>query len=759
MDADPTAGPTPAAGPAPAPESVPESAAEAARRVLATPLERIPGVGSLRAERLARLDLVTARDALLHFPREYRDFSGAHAIAALRAGDHASIAGVVESVAARTTAAGRPMLAVLVAGAAGHVRAVWFNMPFMNRRFAAGMRLVIAGVPKRSGTIWEFSHPEVRWLGEGEDPHASDWLAIYPLCEGVAQPLVRTVVKAAVDHAAAAWPEALPPETLAAKSLLPIATALREIHCPSSRAMIDAARRRFVYQELFMLQLALRMHRDRQQHDAAAPAIDVTPKLDGRIRGLFPFPFTAAQERACREIAADLRCPRPMNRLLQGDVGSGKTAVAIYAMLAAAATPVPATVTVTVAADADTRADTRAGATAAPTPGGGPAAASPTRLRYQAALMAPTELLARQHKATLEKLLAGSGVEVQLLVGGQPAAQRRRILERIRTGQAGVVVGTQALVCGEADKFRHLGLVVIDEQHRFGVHQRANLRRGAADPHVLVMTATPIPRTIALAVYGDLDVSLLDEQPPGRTPVRTYRVGPDQLDRWWEFFRTKLAGGRQGYVVVPAVDESKRDLATVSGTFEALANGPLEAFRLGLLHGRLPQREKAAVMDAFRAGDLDVLVATSVIEVGIDVPRATIMTILDAESFGLAQLHQLRGRVARGATQGICGATTVAAAEPSPRIDAFVATTDGFALAEQDLLLRGPGELVGERQSGSPPLYLADLLRDTGIVAEARRDALDLHARDPDLADPRHERLRDVILARWGGHLGLGRIG
>jgi len=744
VDDEPTAGPAPAAGPVPPPEPSPE----AARQVLATPLERIPGVGSFRAEKLARLDLVTARDALLHFPREYRDFSGAHAVAALRAGEHASIAGGVESVAARTTAAGRPMLAVLLAGAGGHVRAVWFNMPFMNRRFAAGMRLVIAGVPKRSGTIWEFGHPEVRWLGEGEDPHASDWLAIYPLCEGVAQPLVRTAVKAAVDHAADAWPEAFPPELLAAKGLLPIATALREIHCPSSRGMMDAARRRFVYQELFMLQLALRMRRDRQRHDAAAAAIDVTPKLDGRIRDLFPFPFTAAQDRACREIAADLRSPRPMNRLLQGDVGSGKTAVAIYAMLAAAATAGPSA-----AAAPDAPPDTP------PADAAGPAAVTPARLRYQAALMAPTELLARQHMATLEKLLAGSGVEVQLLVGGQPAAQRRRILERIRAGQAGIVVGTQALVCGEADKFRHLGLVVIDEQHRFGVHQRANLRQGAADPHVLVMTATPIPRTIALAVYGDLDVSLIDEQPPGRRPVRTYRVGPDQLDRWWEFFRAKLAGGRQGYVVVPAVDESKRDLATVSGTFEALANGPLEAFRLGLLHGRLPQREKAAVMDAFRAGDLDVLVATSVIEVGIDVPRATIMTILDAESFGLAQLHQLRGRVARGAAQGICGATTAAAAVPSPRIDAFVATTDGFALAEQDLLLRGPGELVGERQSGSPPLYLADLLRDTGIVAEARRDALELHARDPDLADPRHERLREVIHSRWGGHLGLGRIG
>jgi ATP-dependent DNA helicase RecG len=361
--------------------------------------------------------------------------------------------------------------------------------------------------------------------------------------------------------------------------------------------------------------------------------------------------------------------------------------------------------------------------------------------------------------ATLERLLAGSGVEVHLLVGGQPAKERKRILDRMQSGEAGIVVGTQALVCGETAKFRHLGLVVIDEQHRFGVLQRATLQQGGTDPHVLVMTATPIPRTIAHAVYGDLDVSVLDEQPPGRQPVRTYRVGPEQLDQWWEFFCKKLAEGRQGYVVVPAVEESKRDLASIASTLEALANGPLEAFRLGLVHGRMKPKEKAAIMDSFRAGEIDVLVATSVIEVGIDVPQATLMTILDADSFGLAQLHQLRGRVARGATQGICGAVTAAADASIPRIDAFVSTTDGFALAEQDLLLRGPGELVGTRQSGAPPMYLADLLRDSSVVAEARRDALELFGRDPSLSDPSWSRLRELILKRWGEQLGLGKVG
>lgn len=712
---------------------------------LTTRLERLPGVGTARAERLAKLGLVTVRDALMHFPRDYKDFSGAHAVADLVEGEHASVAGVVTDVSSRTTFHGRVMLTVAIeAAAGGRLRAVWFNMPFMAKRFEPGMRVVLAGQPRRGRQGWELAHPEVRWLTADEQAHASEWLAIYPLAEGVQQSHVRLAVQAALEHAATIVPEALPPETLAEKNLLPIVVALRQIHCPASAEMITAAHRRFVYQELLMLQLALRMHRGQQKRAHAAPAIAVDARLDARIRARFPFEFTAAQRKVCGEIAADLARPEPMNRLLQGDVGSGKTAVATYAMLAAIATPV--------------QPPPAAGDPAS----GDPAAADPVAgdkpARYQAAIMAPTELLARQHFAGLERLLAGSGVEVQLLVGGQTAKQRQKILGRIAAGQTDIVVGTQALVCG-GPRFRQLGLVVIDEQHRFGVLQRAVLQQGEAEPHTLVMTATPIPRTIAHAVYGDLDISVLDGQPPGRQPVATYRVTPAELDRWWEFFRGKLAGGRQGYVVVPSVEESKRDLASISSAFEELANGPLEAFRLGLVHGRLKPAAKAGIMEDFRAGRLDVLVATSVIEVGIDVPQATIMTILDAESFGLAQLHQLRGRVARGPTRGICGAVTGSGDEPHPRVDAFVASCDGFELAEQDLRLRGPGDLVGTRQSGAPPLYLADLLRDGAVVAEARRDALAVFEADPELADPKYDRLRKLVIDRWGEMLGLGQVG
>jgi len=720
-----------------------DAAAPSLEPSLATRLERLPGVGTTRGEKLAKLGLVTVRDALMHFPRDYKDFSGVHAVADFVEGNHASVAGTVDEVASRTTLAGRTMLTVTLTVAGGRVRGVWFNMPFMARRFERGMRVVLAGQPRRGRGGWEFAHPEVRWLAGDEAAHGSEWLAIYPLAEGVQQSQVRIAVQAALEHAAGICPEAFPEAMLTEKGLLPIETALWEIHCPSSRAAIDAARRRLVYQELFMLQLALRMHRGQQTRAHAAPSIAVDTRLDARIRARFPFEFTAAQRRVCRQIAADLVNPEPMNRLLQGDVGSGKTAVAIYALLAAVATPVPK-------ADA---------AEPVGSAGPQPAAGVPARPeRYQAAIMAPTELLARQHAASLERLLAGSGVEVQLLVGGQPARERRRVVERIASGVTDIVVGTQALVCGSAT-FRHLGLVVIDEQHRFGVLQRAVLQQGVAEPHTLVMTATPIPRTIAHAVYGDLDVSVLDEPPPGRQPVATYRVPPAEVDRWWDFFRGKLATGRRGYVVVPAVEESKRDLATISATFEALAHGPLEAYRLGLVHGRLKPAAKAGIMDDFRTGRIDVLVATSVIEVGIDVPEATIMTILDAESFGLAQLHQLRGRVARGPTRGICGAVTGSGDQPHPRVDAFVETCDGFALAEKDLLLRGPGDLVGTRQSGVPPLYLADLLRDASVVAEARRDALAVFESDPFLSDAKYDRLRKLVLDRWGTMLGLGQVG
>jgi ATP-dependent DNA helicase RecG len=410
--------------------------------------------------------------------------------------------------------------------------------------------------------------------------------------------------------------------------------------------------------------------------------------------------------------------PLPMNRLLQGDVGSGKTVVAVYAMLLAVAHG------------------------------------------YQAVLMAPTEVLARQHSLTLERMLAASQVRRAQLTGGLAASQRTALLERIAAGEMDIVVGTQAII-QEDVSFAKLGLVVIDEQHKFGVRQRAVLKRAGPDPHYLVMTATPIPRSLTMTLFGDLDVSTLRDNPPGRQKVNTYLANEDQRAKWWDFFRQKLREGRQGYVVTPLVEESEAtEAASLDQTYETLANGELEAFRLGLIHGRMTPAEKDAVMDGFRNGEIQVLVSTSVVEVGVDVPNATLMTIESGHRFGLAQLHQLRGRISRGKFPGFCCVFGDPQTDESrERLKAFVSSTDGFELAEIDFRLRGPGEIFGTRQHGLPPLRIADLLRDRTILEEARRDARELVTVDPGLGREEHAKLRRMMLARYGKALDLGDVG
>jgi ATP-dependent DNA helicase RecG len=408
----------------------------------------------------------------------------------------------------------------------------------------------------------------------------------------------------------------------------------------------------------------------------------------------------------------------PMNRLLQGDVGSGKTIVAVYAMLLAVAHAA------------------------------------------QVVLMAPTEVLAHQHVETLERLLAGSHTRLGLLTGGQTPRARQDLLAEIASGEIQIVIGTQAVVSSEVP-FARLGLVVIDEQHKFGVRQRAALKNSSVHPHYLVMTATPIPRTVSMTLFGDLDVTTLTDSPPGRQNVHTYFPPEEDRARWWEFFRKKLREGRQGYVIVPLVDGSEQvQAANLEETYEHLANGELEAFRIGLVHGRLTPGEKLAAMDAFRGGQTQVLVATSVVEVGVDVANATLMAIEGAERFGLAQLHQLRGRISRGSFPGYCclfaNARTDEAIE---RIKAFVDSNDGFRLAEIDFAMRGPGDLLGTKQHGLPPLRIADLTRDAAVVEEARRDARELVAADPGLAQPDHALLRRMALVRYGKSLDLGDVG
>jgi ATP-dependent DNA helicase RecG len=686
--------------------------------LLATPVQFLKGVGPQRAELLDRLGLHAARDVLFFFPRDYQDLTDEREVDQLEEGKIQSVRGVVEDIELRTTAAGGYVLGVLIRGGGGHLRGLWFNQPFMRDKFAFGQRVMFSGKPKYEGLVWQMHHPRAEILDSDEEEPAGKILPVYPLTEGLQQWQARKIVRGVVEEYAAVLDEVFPPEYLAAHDLLPLCQALPEIHFPSGQESLARARRRLVYQELFILQLALAVKR-RQQHDLRrAPALEATAKIDARIRRLFPFELTPGQQQAIAEIAADMAGPLPMNRLLQGDVGSGKTIVAVYAMLLAIAHG------------------------------------------FQAVLMAPTEVLAQQHALTLGKLLSASQVRRAQLTGGLTASQRAALLRQIAAGEIDLVVGTQAIIQEDVELPR-LGLVVIDEQHKFGVRQRATLKKAGLDPHYLVMTATPIPRTVTMTLFGDLDVSTLPDSPPGRQKVNTYLAGEDKRSRWWDFFRGKLREGRQGFVVVPLVEESDQASAvSLEETYEALANGELEAFRLGLIHGRMSADEKDAVMDDFRSGRIQVLVCTSVVEVGVDVPNATLMTIESGQRFGLAQLHQLRGRISRGSFPGFCCVFADArTAEAEKRLKAFISTTDGFELAETDFRLRGPGELFGTRQHGMPPLRIADLLRDAGILEEARRDARDLVAADPGLSLPQHERLRRMTLTRYGLALELGDVG
>jgi ATP-dependent DNA helicase RecG len=685
---------------------------------LATPVQFLKGVGPQRAEILERLDLHTARDVLFFFPRTYQDMTDLREIQQLEEDKLQSVSGAVEDMDLRGSQPGKCVLGVLIRSEGGHLRGLWFNQPYMLDKFKIGQRVVFAGKPKLQGLVWQMSHPKVDWLGEDGEAPRGRILPVYPLTEGIQQWQMRKVVAETVAAFGNLLEEIFSEDYLRAHDLWPLVRAIEQIHSPDGTEQLAAARRRLAYQELFLLGLALAVRR-RQQHDLRqAPPLPATAQIDARIRRLFPFELTASQRQALAEIGVDMGKPQPMNRMLQGDVGSGKTVVALYAMLLAVAHG------------------------------------------HQAVLMAPTEILAGQHALTIQRFLTGSQVRRAELTGGMPARQRAAALEEIAAGRIDLIVGTQA-VLQEDVRFAKLGLVVIDEQHKFGVRQRAALKHSGPDPHYLVMTATPIPRTVTMSLFGDLDVSTLSDSPPGRQKVHTYLAGEERRERWWEFARKKLSEGRQGYVVAPLVDESEHSEAlSLQETYESLANGELEAFRLGLIHGRMTSEEKDAVMERFRQGEIQVLVSTSLIEVGVDVPNATLMTIESGERFGLAQLHQLRGRISRGKHPGFCCVFASAGTEEAAeRLKAFVETADGFQLAEIDFRLRGPGELFGTRQHGLPPLRVADLLTDAELLDEARRDALALVAADPGLALPENLALRQRMLARYGKALDLGDVG
>lgn len=676
---------------------------------LSTPAQFIPGVGPARAVLLERLELRTVEDVLFNLPRDVLDLSRVTKVRQLEADKLQTVKGRVVDRDARLTKTGKTMTAVLLDCGDGYVRGLWFNQPWMIKRFADQQLVLFSGKPKWKTGRWEFSNPEIQYLDTDDADAAGEVLPRYHLTEGLRMFEMRRIARSAVEHFVDLVPDHLPEEFRIAHKLPRRKDAIRGLHCPKTMAEFQAAKRRLVFEDLLEFQIGLALRRRAWKRGPPAPPLPVNAKIDSRARRLFPFQFTAGQNRAIEDICKDMASDQAMHRLLQADVGAGKTAVAIYAMLVAVANG------------------------------------------HQALLMAPTELLATQHWNTLDTLLAESRVERRLLTGSLTESQRRQTLEDLESGRAQLVVGTQALI-QKGVRFAKLGLVVIDEQHKFGVAQRAHFGHGATAPHVLVMTATPIPRSLCLTQFGDLDVTSVTELPAGRQRIETHRVFSEPTrQRAWDFIQQQLRAGRQAFIVCPRVGASDTEdenslvswLQTLApnnaetaasndmplaaeAAFAKLTTGELKGFRVGLVHGHMPRDERAATMERFRAGELQALVSTTVIEVGVDVPNATLMAIFHAERFGLSQLHQLRGRVGRGKFQGYCFLFTDAEdPDALKRLYAVETSTNGFQIAEADFELRGPGDVLGTRQHGELPLRVANIVRDQDILLETRHAAWD----------------------------------
>lgn len=685
----------------------------------AKPVQFLKMIGPRRAASMQKLGIFTVKDLLYHFPRRYEDRSKLLPAGACSHGEVATIRGRVLAAQDVKPRRGLTITKLAVNDGTGIFYAVWFNQPFIKKMLPVGSEIFVTGkIDKNYGPV-QVMVDDYEIAAEGGDPLGAGRLVpIYPLAGQLNQRLIRTVIKTVLDEASPKAAEFLPASLLEKYKLPVFADALVNIHFPDCRDKLEAARRRFIFEELFLLQLGLAIRRSA----VTSRRKEYRCRPDGRLTGAFidnlPYRLTGDQSSVWEEISADMESPFPMQRLLQGDVGSGKTVVAILALLKA------------------------------------------VENGLQGALMAPTEILAEQHYLVIKEALASVGVEAGLLTGSTPKKEKQLLRQRIAEGDLKLLVGTHALIQQDI-VFKKLGLVVVDEQHRFGVRQRAALQYKGGCPDTLVMTATPIPRTLALTLYGDLDLSVISEMPPGRIPVKTYAVLPSALHKVYKMAVSELRRGRQVYIVCPLVEESeKMDLQAATEIAEELAAGEFRNYRVRLLHGRMKAAEKEEIMTAFRQGEIDVLVATTVIEVGVDVPNATVMVVLDADRFGLAQLHQLRGRVGRGSHQSYCLlVANPRTEEAKARLKAMTLTADGFALAEEDLRLRGPGEFQGTRQSGLLELKIADIVRDGHIFQIARQEAQILVGSDPNLTRLENSRLLAEIKARYsgaGGYIGIG---
>jgi ATP-dependent DNA helicase RecG len=718
-----TAKPSPQSSPppsAPATASPVAASPTASAFDLESPVEVLDHVGQTRARDFRRIGLNKLGDLLEYFPRDYVFESAEGSIADLKADQIHTVRG--EVVAADYLSGGRrSRFEATLSDGTGKLAMVWFNSAWLRTKLHPGQNVRVRGRVKFFRNLPQMANP--KWeLIDAEDkvePLTAEKLRpIYAATAGLSSEFLGSIIDANLNAASSHVEEFYDRALLDKRYLIGRADAYRLIHRPANLLDAKQARRRLVFDELMLMQLGLGLSRRLRDGRVTAPVMRIDKLLDERIRARFPFTLTKAQQNSIWQIGHDLRSGHPMNRLLQGDVGSGKTVVALYAMLVAIAN------------------------------------------KMQAAILAPTEVLAEQHFLTLSRLLEGSSVHVELFTNRTKRESKGKLPKMLARGEVHLAVGTQALIQQDIE-FANLGLVVVDEQHKLGVRQRAVLKSKGYSPHYLVMTATPIPRSLALSYFADFDLSMIDELPPGRVPIVTRWLRPEKSPQAYDFIRKQVKSGRQAYLVVPKIDDDGlEESKSVRVEFDRLSKGPLKGVRLAMLHGQMTTEEKQSTMAAFRAGKVDVLVATTVIEVGIDVPNATVMLIDNAERFGLSQLHQLRGRVGRGSEESYCllisPGTTDNAQE---RLRAMTHTSDGFEIAEMDLKLRGPGEFFGTRQHGLPQMRLADITTELDLLAQAKNDALAILKADPKLSSGIHRPLREALIRQFGDALQLAQVG
>jgi ATP-dependent DNA helicase RecG len=691
-------------------EDLADKARSASGIRLLDPVQFLKGVGPRAASLLGKIGVLTAGDLLFHLPRRWEDRRCIKSIAEAVDGATETLTGTLGPIEDRRIRAGLVITKSILYDDTATLVLTWFNQPYLKRQLRAGLRLIVTGKVKRAFGSIEMTAPELEVIGEDDTLSAGRIVPFYPSTENVSQRYLRKLARAALDGCADLVVDSIPERLRKAKRLLPIQESLRQIHFPDSFEALRDARRRLIYEDLFIVQLGLGLKRREREVLKKGASFIVPPRYLEVFEQSLPYKLTGAQKRVIGEIVRGMTSPAPMHRLVQGDVGSGKTVVAAFALYAA------------------------------------------VQCGYQGAIMAPTEILAHQHFRKFREILEPLDVSVGLLTGSLRKKAREKIHEGLKSGTLSILVGTHAVI-QESVTFRNLGFAVVDEQHKFGVMQRTTLREKGSNPDLLVMTATPIPRTLALTLYGDLEISVIDELPPGRQVIKSYWARWSQRERVYNFIRKEVAEGRQAYVVCPLVEESdKLKVSAAVEEAETLRSQVFPDLRVGLLHGRMRAEEKEQVMRDFLEKRYEILISTTVIEVGVDVPNATLMLVQNAERFGLSQLHQLRGRVGRGAQQSYCIFLSDPGTEEGVRrMKVIAGTSDGFRIAQEDLELRGAGEFYGTRQSGMADFLIADLIRDHAVLEEAKVDVDRLLASDPFLMKEEHRRLRRRLEEKFEG--------